>query len=154
MYENVGGYMAVMEASRRFINELSVMLDKKVRVVLDTGKFYEGLLAGFDHPSLNILLKQAVDSQGVRYSRIIIRGERISEIIVMEEPAFNPEEFRDILLRELKIPEHSIRIIPDARAVEVLGRYVVSEEGVMGSGPMAETLHSLFKKYIEQKKKT
>lgn len=145
--------MTVVEASRRLINELSVMLDKKVKIVLDTGKYYEGILAGFDHPSLNVLLKYATDSEGLKYPRIIIKGERISEIIVMEEPIFDPEEFKEVILRELKIPEHSVRVIPDARAIEVLGRYRISEEGVMGSGPMAETLFSLYKRYIEQKKK-
>lgn len=145
--------MAVVEASRRLINELSVMLDKRVKVILDTGKHYEGTLAGFDHPSLNVLLKNVTDSQGVKYSRIIIKGERISEIIAMEESLFEPEEFKEIILRELKIPEHAIRIIPEARALEVLGRYRISEDGVMGSGPMAETLFSLYKKYIDQKKK-
>jgi small nuclear ribonucleoprotein (snRNP)-like protein len=145
--------MAVVEASRRFINELAILLDKKVRVVLDSGKYYEGVLAGFDHPSLNLLLKNVVDSAGSKYSKIVIKGEKISEIIAIEEPLFDPEEFKELLLKELRIPEHAIRVVPDARAVEVLGRYRVSEEGVMGSGPMAETLYSLFKKYMEQKKK-
>ncbi len=146
--------MAVVEASRRFINELAILLDKKIRVVLDSGKYYEGVLAGFDHPSLNLLLKNVVDSAGSKYSKIVIKGEKISEIIAIEEPLFDPEEFKELLLKELRIPEHAIRVVPDARAVEVLGRYRVSEEGVMGSGPMAETLYSLFKKYMEQKKKT
>ncbi|MGC8983069.1 MAG: Lsm family RNA-binding protein [Desulfurococcaceae archaeon] len=145
--------MAVVEASRRFINELAILLDKKIRVVLDSGKYYEGVLAGFDHPSLNLLLKNVVDSAGSKYSKIVIKGEKISEIIAIEEPLFDPEEFKELLLKELRIPEHAIRVVPDARAVEVLGRYRVSEEGVMGSGPMAETLYSLFKKYMEQKKK-
>lgn len=146
--------MAVVEASRRLVNELATMLDRKIRVVLDSGKSYEGLLAGFDHPSLNILLRNAVDNAGVKYPRIIVKGERISEIIVMEEPIFDPEEFKELLLREMKLQEHAVRILHDVRAVEVLGRYRVSEDGVMGSGPMAETLYSLYKKYIEQRKKS
>ncbi|MEM4481494.1 MAG: Lsm family RNA-binding protein [Desulfurococcaceae archaeon] len=145
--------MAVVEASRRLVNELATMLDKKIKIILDSGKAYEGLLAGFDHPALNILLKNAVDSAGVKYSRIIVKGERISEIIVMEEPLFDPEEFKDLLLKEMKLQEHAVRIIHDVRAVEVLGRYRISEDGVMGSGPMAETLYSLYKKYVEQRKK-
>ncbi|MEM2024687.1 MAG: Lsm family RNA-binding protein [Desulfurococcaceae archaeon] len=145
--------MAVVEASRRLVNELATMLDKKIKIILDSGKAYEGLLTGFDHPALNILLKNAVDSAGVKYSRIIVKGERISEIIVMEEPLFDPEEFKDLLLKEMKLQEHAVRIIHDARAVEVLGRYRISEDGVMGSGPMAETLYSLYKKYVEQRKK-
>jgi len=145
--------MAIPEASRRLVQELAVLLDKKIKVILDNGKAYEGYLAGFDHPGLNILLKNAVDNFGNKYSRIIIRGERVSEIIIMEEPLFDPEEFKEFVLKEMKLQEHMVRVLHDSRAVEVLGRYRVSEEGVIGSGPMAETLYSLYKKYIEQRKK-
>ncbi|MGB9817457.1 MAG: Lsm family RNA-binding protein [Desulfurococcaceae archaeon] len=145
--------MAVSEASRRLIQELATFLDRRVKVVLDNGKSYDGLLAGFDHPSLNILLKDAVDNSGTRFAKIVVKGERISEIIILEEPLFDPEEFKEFILKEMKLQEHAIRVLHDIRAVEVLGRYRVSEEGVMGSGPMAETLYSLYKKYMELRKK-
>jgi len=145
--------VAVPEASRRLVQELAALLDKRVKVVLNSGKLYEGLLAGFDHPGLNILLKNAVDDTGNRYSRIVIKGERVSEIIIMEEPLFDPDEFKEFILREMKLQEHAVRVLHDIRAVEILGRYRVSEEGVMGSGPMAETLYSLYRKYIDQRKK-
>ena len=145
--------MATSEASRRLINELATMLDKKIRVILESGRKYEGQLVGFDHPALNILLKNAVDSDGVRYPKIIIKGEKISEIVMLEESLFDLEEFKEFLLKEMKLQEHAVRVLHDIRALEILGRYKVSEEGVVGSGPMAETLYSLYKKYIEQHKK-
>ncbi|MEM0224801.1 MAG: Lsm family RNA-binding protein [Desulfurococcaceae archaeon] len=145
--------MAVSEASRRLIQELATFLDRKVKIILNNGKSYEGLLAGFDHPSLNVLLKDAVDESGARFTKIIVKGERISEIIILEEPLFDPEEFKEFILKEMKLQEHAIRVLHDIRAVEVLGRYRVSEDGVMGSGPMAETLYSLYKKYVELRKK-
>ena len=145
--------MAISEASRRLVQELASVLDKRVKVILNDGRSYEGLLIGFDHPPLNILLRDAVDSSGNKYVKILIKGERISEIIMLEEPLFDPEEFKELLLRELKLQEHAVRVLHEIRAVEVLGRYRISEEGVYGSGPMAETLYSLFKKYMEQKKK-
>ncbi|MEM0001961.1 MAG: Lsm family RNA-binding protein [Desulfurococcaceae archaeon] len=145
--------MAVSEASRRLIQELATFLDRRVKIILNNGKSYEGLLAGFDHPSLNVLLKDAVDESGARFTKIIVKGERISEIIILEEPLFDPEEFKEFILKEMKLQEHAIRVLHDIRAVEVLGRYRVSEDGVMGSGPMAETLYSLYKKYVELRKK-
>jgi small nuclear ribonucleoprotein (snRNP)-like protein len=145
--------MSTIDASRRLVNELVTLLDKRIRVVLTNGKHYEGILAGFDHPSLNILLKNATDESGTRYSKIIVKGERISEIIAIEESLFDPEEFKEFLLRELKLQEHAVKVISDARAVEVLGRYRITEEGVTGSGAMAETLYGVYKKYIELKKK-
>lgn len=145
--------MAVSEASRRLVQELVTFLDRKVKLILDNGKTYEGVLVGFDHPSLNIMLREAIDNTGARYNKVIIKGERISEVIMLEEPLFDPEEFKDYIIKEMKIQEHAVRVLHDIRAVEVLGRYRVSEDGVMGSGPMAETLFSLYKKYIEQRKK-
>ncbi len=145
--------MSTVDASRRLINELVTLLDRRIRVVLVNGKQYEGVLVGFDHPSLNILLKSVTDESGLKYSKIIVKGERISEIIAVEEPLFDPEEFKEFLLRELKLQEHAVKVIPEARSVEVLGRYRVSEEGVMGSGAMAETLYGVYKKYIDLRKK-
>jgi len=145
--------MSVVEASRRLVSELASMIDKKIRVVLSDGRYYEGILVGFDHPGLNILLRAAVDEKGNRIPRVMIKGERVSEIIIAEEPLFNPEEFREWILREMKIPEHMVKVIPEARVVEVQGRYRVGEDGVVGSGPIAETLHSIYKKYMEYRRK-
>jgi len=145
--------MSVVEASRRVVSELASMIDKKIRVVLSDGRYYEGILIGFDHPGLNILLRAAVDEKGNRIPRVMIKGERVSEIIIAEEPLFNPEEFREWILREMKIPEHMVKVIPEARIVEVQGRYRVGEDGVVGSGPIAETLHSIYKKYMEYRRK-
>lgn len=145
--------MSVMDASRKLISELSGMIDKKVKVVLSDGRHYEGILLGFDHPSLNLLLQNAVDNNGVRYPKVVVKGERISEILISEVPLFDPEEFKEFILREMKIADHLVRVIPEARIVEVQGRYRISEKGVEGVGPMAETLYSLFKKYIAGKEK-
>ncbi|ADV65543.1 Lsm family RNA-binding protein [Desulfurococcus mucosus] len=145
--------MSVVDASRRLVSELASMIDKKIRVVLSDGRYYDGVLVGFDHPGLNIMLRSAVDEKGNRVPRVMIKGERISEIVIMEEPLFNPEEFKEWVLREMKIPDHMVKVIPEARVVEVQGRYRVGEDGVIGSGPIAETLHSIYKKYMEYRRK-
>ncbi len=145
--------MALMEASRRLMAGLSSMVDKKVKVILVNGKWYEGLLTGFDHPSLNVMLEEAIDNNGAKYPRVIIRGESISEILMTEIPLFDPEDFKQYLLRELKLREHQVKVIPEAGIVEVQGRYKVSEKGVEGIGPFAEILHEYFTKYIEERKK-
>ncbi|MEM4660429.1 MAG: Lsm family RNA-binding protein, partial [Thermosphaera sp.] len=99
------------------------------------------------------LLQNAVDNSGARYPKVVVKGERISEILISEVPLFDPEEFKEFILREMKIADHLVRVIPEARIVEVQGRYRISEKGVEGVGPMAETLYSLFKKYIAGKEK-
>lgn len=146
--------MSVLDASRRLVSELAGLIDKRIRVVLSDGRSYEGQLAGFDHPSLNLLLQNAVDDKGNKYPKVVIKGERLSEIVVLEVPIFDPEDFKNFVVREMKIPEHLVKVIPEARIVEVQGRYRVSEKGVEGTGPVAETLYRLLQQYLESRKKS
>ncbi|MET1160238.1 MAG: Lsm family RNA-binding protein [Thermoprotei archaeon] len=145
--------MSIVDASRRLTAELTNLVNKKVKVILVNGKEYEGILAGFDHPSLNLLLEEATDNKGSKYPVVIIRGNQVSEILAIEIPVFDPEDFKNYIVREIKIPDHLVQVIPEARAVIVQGRYKVTENGVEGTGPMAETLYVHFKKYIEERKK-
>jgi len=142
-----------VDASRRFASELSNLLDKKIRVLLVDGKVYEGVLNGFDHQTLSLLLNDAVDDKGRRYPKVIIRGDRVSEILILEIPLFDPEDFKNYIIREMKLPEHLIQVVPEAKAVIVQGRYKVSESGVEGSGPTAEKLYQYYTKYIEERRK-
>lgn len=145
--------MSVTDASRRLIGELTNLLDKRIKVVLTDGKVYEGVLKGFDHPSLNILLDNVVDSTGAKIGKVFIKGEKLSEIIALEMPLFNPEEFRDMVIKEMRIPEHMIKVVSEAGAVVVQNRYRITESGVEGVGPLAETLHEIYRRYMESKKR-
>lgn len=145
--------MSVIDASRKLITELTGLIDKKVKIILVDGKIYEGVLAGFDHPTMNMLLVNAVDNSGNKYPKVIIKGERISEILATEIPLFDPEDFKEYIIREMNIPEHLIQVIPEAQAVIVQGRYKITEKGVEGTGATAERLYQFFTKYIDERKK-
>ena len=43
-------------AKRKLITELNNMVGKRIEVVLRDGKIYKGVLLGFDHPEMNLLL--------------------------------------------------------------------------------------------------
>lgn len=144
--------MSVADATRRLISELLSMIDKKVTVILTNGRRYEGLLAGFDHPAINVLLTSAVDESGKRYPKVLIKGEVISEIMITEEPIFNPSEFAEYLIKELRLRQDAVKVIPEAGAVMVFGRIKVTEKGVEGTGAMAQTIYEVYKRYIEQRK--
>jgi small nuclear ribonucleoprotein (snRNP)-like protein len=146
--------MALMEASRKFMAELSSLIDKKVKVILNNGKWYEGILAAFEHPSLNLLLKDVVDNEGKKHPKVIISGGSVSEILAVEIPLFDPEDFRRYILEKLKnLKEHQVEIPAGANVVVIMRKYKVSEKGVEGSGPFAEILYELFEKYMEERKK-
>ncbi len=145
--------MGIIDASRRLAAELAGLIDKKIKVVLADGRYYEGKLVGFDHPSLNLLLENAVDNNGNTYPKVFIKGERVSEILTTEIPLFEPEDFKEFIMRNMRIPEHLIKIIPEARAVIIQSRYKVTEKGVEGTGPLAQTIYEFFQKYMEERKK-
>lgn len=143
----------MVDASRRLIGELMNLMDKKVKVVLTSGKSYEGVLKGFDHPALNIILDNVVDSAGNSFDKVFLKGDAVSEIIALERTAFNPEELKDLIVKEGKIPEHMVKVHPEAGAVVVQGRYRITESGVEGVGPLAELLHEIYKRYVESRRK-
>ena len=144
--------MSVADATRRLISELLSMLEKKITVILVNGKKYEGKLIGFDHPALNIVLTDVVDADGNRYPKILIKGNVVAEIMVTEEPLFDPNEFAEHLIRELHLRQDAVKIIPEARAVMVLGRIKVSEKGVEGTGPMAQNVFQVYQRYMEYRR--
>ncbi len=144
--------MSVSDATRRLISELLGMIDKKVKIILSNGKEYEGILVGFDHPELNMVLTDVVDNKGNKYPKVVIHGDRLSEILVTEVPLFEPSDFAEYLVERLRLRRDSVKVVPEAGAVLVLGRIKVTEKGVEGSGPMAYNIHQVFEEYIEKRK--
>ncbi len=142
--------MSVSNATRRLIVELTELLDKKVIVITASGRSYEGLLKGFDHPSLNIVLVNALDDKGKKYPKVVISGTQVSEILGVEVPLFDPKEFARIV--EPYFPK-LVRVHEDIGAVIIAERIKVTENGVEGSGPLAEKVRSLFEEYMERKRK-
>ncbi len=145
--------MSVTTAMKKLIGELSSLLGKKVMVRLSDGRAYQGVLAGFDHPDMNIMLLNASDTKGNSYPKIFVRGNALSEIIALEMPLFDPKEFADYVVRRLNLHVGDARPYPDAGIVVVLNNIKVSEKGVEGSGPLATKLNSLLEEYLEEKKK-
>jgi small nuclear ribonucleoprotein (snRNP)-like protein len=72
-------------STRKYINELNNFIDKNVKVVTIRGVAYEGKLLGFDTSNLSICLGDVVIGNE-KYSRVIIRGDAISEILLKEKP--------------------------------------------------------------------
>jgi len=145
--------MSTIDIARRLASELLSLVDRRVKVVLVDGRVYDGVLHSFDASNMNILLVNVSDDKGNKIPKVFIRGERISEVLIPEIPLFDPADFREYVIREMKLPEHLVQVIPEAQAVLVQGRYKVTEKGVEGSGPIAEKLYQYFTKYVEERRK-
>lgn len=136
---------------RRFYTEISSLVDKRVYVRLVDGKVYRGVLLGIDQPSLNVVLGEA-DSEGKRFFRVVINGTRISEIVVEEVPLFDPEEFFNIVVQKLNINPANVKVYKESGLVVILDRYRVSENGVEGSGALANKIFDIWQEYMEGKR--
>ncbi len=145
--------MSVATATKKLIGELGSMLGKRVLVRLTNGKSYEGILAGFDHPEVNVILLNVHDQDGATYPKVFVRGSVVSEIIAMETPLFDPKEFAEYITRKLNLHVGDAKPYPDAGIVVVLNNIRVSEKGVEGSGPLANKINSLLEEYLEAKRR-
>ncbi|MEM2811784.1 MAG: LSM domain-containing protein, partial [Candidatus Bathyarchaeia archaeon] len=76
--------MSAME--RRFITEVTSLVDKVVSVVTVDGKTYTGTLTGIDPNSLSLCLSDARDDKGRAIPKIVISGSRVAEIFSIEKP--------------------------------------------------------------------
>ncbi len=138
------------EASRRFVFKLNTLLNKEVIVSTTKGSTYKGKLYGFDHSTLSIILVAATDSEGKRWPIVMVPGHSITELLVEETAIFDAKEFADFLVKN-GIAMHQIRIYEDLNIVEVARSVRVSKDGVEGSGPLAQRIHTLYREFLRRK---
>ncbi|MCD6324224.1 MAG: Lsm family RNA-binding protein [Desulfurococcales archaeon] len=148
--------MSIQTAVRNLISEIASLLENIVIVKLIDGTTYEGKLVGIDagdRLTLHLVLEDAKTSSGEKYYKVVINGSRVSEIISVQRPKFNPEEFAEFITVKLNLPPGTVRVIKEAKTVLVYDRYKITENGVEGSGGMASKLYSLWEEYMESHKK-
>lgn len=140
-------------SSRRVATELNSLLDKAVIVKLINNKMYDGILSSYELSPFILALTNAKDNDNNVYYKVILNGNSITEILVKSSPIFNPREFADLVVKELNLRVADTKIYEEAGVVVVLDRIKVSENGVEGSGPLAQRIYDLFNDYISKKKK-
>jgi len=135
-------------ASRRFLTELSSLLDKRVKVVMTSGSSYEGKLIAYDQNTLSLILANAKDEKGSVYARILINGHHVAQILRLEEP-FDLKGLAEVL--EKAFP-NMVVLHEDTGVITVMDRVRVSEAGVIeGSGPIAERVKKIFEEFVTSK---
>jgi len=133
-------------SNREFLLELSTLVNKRVKILLSSDKIYTGVLRGIQDTSFNVALSEA-ESAGVNYFRVFITGSNIVEITLAEEP-FNLSGLASELASMFQ--PQNIKILEEAGIIQVFDRFTVSEEGVKGTGPIAERIQKIFDKYKAQ----
>ena len=133
--------------NREFLLELSGLLNKRVKVTMNTEKIYTGVLRGIQDSTLNVVLAEA-NSKDESYFRVFITGLNIVEITLAEEP-FDLSGLASELAQMFQ--PQNVKVIEEAAIIQVLDRFTVSEEGVKGTGPIAERIRKIFDKYKAEK---
>ncbi|MFX1294159.1 MAG: Lsm family RNA-binding protein [Promethearchaeota archaeon] len=132
-------------AEGRFFGEFTKMLNSRVKIVTNT-TIYEGVLLGYDRTTMTICLKNAMDKKGNAFSKIIIYGQIIHEIIETKK-AFDLKRLAEDL--QSIFPRGEVKLDTEADAIIVLNKIKVTEKGVQGSGPLAERVRNVYDRFID-----
>ena len=132
-------------AEGRFFSEFTKMLNSRVKVITNTNIF-DGALLGYDRDTMTICLKDATDKVGNVYSKIVIYGQTIHEIIETKK-AFDLKRLAEDL--QSIFPRGEVKLDTEADAILVLNKIKVTEKGVQGSGPLAERVRNVYDRFVE-----
>lgn len=139
--------MAQSAGSRQFLKELASLIGATVMVTTTTGKTITGKMKGYDPNSLSVCLADARDSEGNVYHRIFLSGRTVLEIVKTEEP-FDLKGLAEQL--EALFPPGEVKFIEEARVIMVLNKVRITDQGVEGTGPLADRIRKIYERFVEE----
>ncbi len=145
--------LTVMSISRRIVYDINSLIDKTVIIKLTNGKTYTGQLSSFEIDPFMVSISNAKDNENNVYYKAIINGSIISEILIKNAPIFDVKEFASLIEKSLNLRPGDIKVYEEAGVITVLEKIKVTENGVEGSGPLAQRIYDLFNEYVEKKKR-
>ena len=132
---------------RRFMEEITALLQKVVTVSTPDGKSSTGVLSGVDSHSLNICLTDARESSGRVVHKLFLNGGTVTQIFSSEKP-FDLQALADRLER---VFPHMVKISESAGVISVMDRIRVSEKGIIvGRGPAAERVQKVYDEFMRE----
>jgi small nuclear ribonucleoprotein (snRNP)-like protein len=131
---------------RRFMEEITSLLQKIITVSTSDGKNYTGTFSGVDSRSLNLCLTNAKDETGRLYHKLFVNGDRITQIISSEKPFDLPALAARL---ERVFPPGAIKLNEAAGMIVVMDKIRLSEKGLVeGTGPTAERVQKVYEEFI------
>lgn len=132
---------------RKFMEEITSLLQKMITVSTTDGKNYTGVLSGVDSNAFNVCLTDAKDESGRLLHKLFLNGSRIAQIFSSEKP-FNLQALANRLER---VFPRMVKISEGAGVILVMDRIRVSEKGIMeGTGPAAERVQKVYDEFIRE----
>jgi len=130
---------------RRFMEEITTLLQKVITVTTSDGKNYTGVLSGVDSHSFNLCLTDAKDESGRLIHKLFLNGNLVSQLFSTEK-GFNLQSLADRLER---VFPRMVKLSEGAGVIVVMDRIRVSEKGILeGTGPAAERVQKVYDEFI------
>ncbi|RLI92380.1 MAG: small nuclear ribonucleoprotein (Sm) [Candidatus Altiarchaeales archaeon] len=139
----------ILTPSKRYNSEMASLLNKVISVRTINGRTFTGTLLGYD-TNQDVVLKEAEDDKGEKYARVFIMKHVISEIYTKVPPL----DLEGFAKRLEKVFPRMVKYYPEARAIMVMDRIRITDEGVEGTGPMAERIKKLFEEFRKEQSLT
>ncbi len=132
---------------RKFMEELSTLVGKRVNVVTTDGRVIVGELLGISE-SLSLVLGRIQGRPDV--PKLVLNGEYVKEISLLEKPF----DLRILAERISRVFPGMVKLREDIGAIIVMDKIKVTESGVVeGTGPSAERVRSIYEEYIRELRK-
>jgi len=137
-------------AERKFMEELSVLLQKTVTVQTASGKSYTGILSGVDANTMNICLSDARDETGQPIHKLFLNGQAVLQILSIEKPF----DLRSLAERLERVFPRMVKTIEEAGVIVVMDKIRITEKGIIeGSGPAAERVQRVYDEFMKERAK-
>jgi len=137
-------------AERKFMEELSILLQKTVTVQTASGKSYTGILSGVDANTMNICLSDARDETGQPIHKLFLNGQTVLQILSVEKPF----DLRSLAERLERVFPRMVKTIEEAGVIVVMDKIRITEKGIIeGSGPAAERVQKVYDEFMKERAK-
>ncbi len=133
-------------ASKRFSDELSSLLGRRVRVALSSGVCFEGTVSALNPSDYSLWLSEA-RKDGEFYDRIFVSGKSIEYLMVLEAGP----DLSKLAERLNKVFPNMVRYLKEADVILVMDRIRVTRDGVVeGTGPAAERVKKIYEEWLNE----
>ncbi len=130
--------------ARKFSEELSSLIGKKVEVELSDGRTYSGSLLAISE-GLDIVLEKPAELPGVY--KLLISGSSLRAVRLVER-VFDLKELADRLSKSFP---GNVSLREDIGVILVMNRIKVTSAGVVeGSGPAADKVRKIYEDYLKE----
>jgi small nuclear ribonucleoprotein (snRNP)-like protein len=129
---------------RKFMEELSHLLQQNIKLTITSGKTYTGQLTGIDPKTLNLCLTDAKNEEGKTIFKMLISGRSVLQIEGVEKPF----DLAGLAKRLERVFPRMVKLHQDIGVIVVMDKVRVSEKGVIeGEGPAAERVIKVYDEF-------